>query len=120
MQVDLYNGRKTVVVVVIALCSYTLVNLQSTSFACIVAGHHWRESVSSLTEAVRWSYGAGLILRLGGVARLELNYVVPVKVQPMDRSCSFLYVCLFSSLGFVVAKSVIFVSLAHTTTITPV
>jgi len=38
-----------------------------------------------MADTVRWSYGAGLVLRLGGIARLELNYVVPVKVQPSDR-----------------------------------
>ena len=39
----------------------------------------------SLADTVRWSYGAGIVLRLGGIARLELNYVVPVRAQPNDR-----------------------------------
>jgi len=52
----------------------------------VSASHQWRENLSSLTDAVRWSYGAGLVLRLGGIARLELNYVVPMKVQSSDRS----------------------------------
>jgi len=45
-----------------------------------------------MADTVRWSYGAGLVLRLGGIARLELNYVVPVKVQPSDR-CVCVVIC---------------------------
>jgi len=66
----------------------------------VSANHQWKEGLlSSMTDAVRWSYGAGLVLRLGGIARLELNYVVPVRVQPNDRSvclsvCLSLFVCL--------------------------
>ena len=33
-----------------------------------------------MTEDFRLSYGLGLALKLGGVARIELNYCVPVKV----------------------------------------
>ena len=32
---------------------------------------------------MRWSYGAGIAMKLGGVARIELNYVKPV-AQPGD------------------------------------
>ncbi|CAL1594833.1 unnamed protein product [Knipowitschia caucasica] len=40
-----------------------------------------------LAECVRWSYGLGLVLRLGNIARLELNYCVPMGVQSGDRIC---------------------------------
>jgi hypothetical protein len=30
---------------------------------------------------MRLSYGLGVVLRLGGIARLELNYVIPVRYQ---------------------------------------
>jgi len=62
-------------------------------YDAVTASHQWKEGVLSMADAVRWSYGAGLVLRLGGIARLELNYVVPVKVQPNDRSVC-LSVCL--------------------------
>jgi len=66
----------------------------------VSANHQWKEGLlSSMTEAVRWSYGAGLVLRLGGIARLELNYVIPVRVQPNDRSvCQYVCLSLFVSL----------------------
>lgn len=38
-----------------------------------------------LAECMRWSYGVGLVLRLGNIARLELNYCVPMGVQGGDR-----------------------------------
>uniref|UniRef100_A0A8C6WRV3 SAMM50 sorting and assembly machinery component n=1 Tax=Neogobius melanostomus TaxID=47308 RepID=A0A8C6WRV3_9GOBI len=40
-----------------------------------------------LAECVRWSYGLGLVLRLGNIARLELNYCIPMGVQSGDRIC---------------------------------
>uniref|UniRef100_A0A673UIY2 SAMM50 sorting and assembly machinery component n=1 Tax=Suricata suricatta TaxID=37032 RepID=A0A673UIY2_SURSU len=41
--------------------------------------------IRKLAECIRWSYGAGIVLRLGNIARLELNYCVPMGVQPGDR-----------------------------------
>lgn len=38
-----------------------------------------------LAECIRWSYGAGIVLRLGNIARLELNYCIPMGVQSGDR-----------------------------------
>jgi len=38
-----------------------------------------------ITSDFRWSYGLGLALKLGGVARIELNYVVPVKASRTDK-----------------------------------
>lgn len=39
-----------------------------------------------VTEDFRLSYGLGLALKLGGVARIELNYCVPVKASRGDRA----------------------------------
>ena len=33
----------------------------------------------------RLSYGVGLALRLGGIARIELNYCVPIRAQSGDK-----------------------------------
>ena len=41
--------------------------------------------IQKLAECIRWSYGAGIVLRLGNIARLELNYCVPMGVQKGDR-----------------------------------
>ncbi|XP_032973328.1 sorting and assembly machinery component 50 homolog isoform X1 [Rhinolophus ferrumequinum] len=43
--------------------------------------------IRKLAECIRWSYGAGIVLRLGNIARLELNYCVPMGVQSGDRTC---------------------------------
>ncbi|TRY83464.1 hypothetical protein DNTS_016209 [Danionella cerebrum] len=43
--------------------------------------------LSKLAECIRWSYGAGIVLRLGNIARLELNYCIPMGVQSGDRIC---------------------------------
>ncbi|KAM9807943.1 sorting and assembly machinery component 50 homolog A-like [Neosynchiropus ocellatus] len=39
----------------------------------------------NLATCVRWSYGLGIVLRLGNIARLELNYCIPMGVQSGDR-----------------------------------
>ncbi|XP_066525245.1 sorting and assembly machinery component 50 homolog B [Hoplias malabaricus] len=46
-----------------------------------------RAHLQKLAECIRWSYGAGIILRLGNIARLELNYCIPMGVQSGDRIC---------------------------------
>ncbi|CAB1345765.1 unnamed protein product [Coregonus sp. 'balchen'] len=46
-----------------------------------------RAHLQKLAECIRWSYGAGLVLRLGNIARLELNYCIPMGVQSGDRIC---------------------------------
>ncbi|XP_023380608.1 sorting and assembly machinery component 50 homolog [Pteropus vampyrus] len=43
--------------------------------------------IRKLAECIRWSYGAGIVLRLGNIARLELNYCIPMGVQKGDRIC---------------------------------
>ncbi|KAM9293331.1 sorting and assembly machinery component 50 homolog isoform 3-T3 [Morus bassanus] len=46
-----------------------------------------RAHLQKLAECIRWSYGAGIVLRLGNIARLELNYCFPMGVQSGDRIC---------------------------------
>uniref|UniRef100_W5ND31 Sorting and assembly machinery component 50 homolog, like n=1 Tax=Lepisosteus oculatus TaxID=7918 RepID=W5ND31_LEPOC len=46
-----------------------------------------RAHLQRLAECIRWSYGAGIVLRLGNIARLELNYCVPMGAQSGDRIC---------------------------------
>ncbi|XP_012673138.2 sorting and assembly machinery component 50 homolog A [Clupea harengus] len=46
-----------------------------------------RAHLKKLAECIRWSYGAGIVLRLGNIARLELNYCIPMGVQTGDRIC---------------------------------
>ncbi|KAJ8245532.1 hypothetical protein GJAV_G00271740 [Gymnothorax javanicus] len=43
--------------------------------------------LQKMAECIRWSYGVGILLRLGNIARLELNYCVPMGVQSGDRIC---------------------------------
>jgi len=45
----------------------------------------WRKDLDTVTQNFRLSYGLGLALKLGGVARIELNYCVPVKASRGDR-----------------------------------
>lgn len=49
------------------------------------AGAGPQAHLQRLAECIRWSYGAGIVLRLGNIARLELNYCVPMGVQSGDR-----------------------------------
>lgn len=51
----------------------------------VCAGDGPRAHLQKLAECIRWSYGAGIVLRLGNIARLELNYCVPMGVQSGDR-----------------------------------
>ncbi|XP_071957142.1 sorting and assembly machinery component 50 homolog B-like [Antedon mediterranea] len=46
---------------------------------------NWREDYEELRQSVRCTYGAGILLRLGRIARFELNYCVPVSAQANDR-----------------------------------
>jgi len=41
--------------------------------------------LEQVTQDFRLSYGLGLALKLGGIARIELNYCVPVKASRGDR-----------------------------------
>lgn len=44
----------------------------------------WRDNASRLVSDTRVSTGFGVVLRMGGVARLELNYCIPLKAQATD------------------------------------
>ena len=44
-----------------------------------------KENFRNLSETLRLSYGLGIVLRLGGIARLEVNYVIPVRYQTGDK-----------------------------------
>nr|XP_005988690.2 PREDICTED: sorting and assembly machinery component 50 homolog [Latimeria chalumnae] len=44
-----------------------------------------RAHLQKMAECIRWSYGAGIVLKLGNIARLELNYCIPMGVQSGDR-----------------------------------
>lgn len=63
--------------------SVTQVGVYMLSVTC--AGDGPRAHLQKLAECIRWSYGAGIVLRLGNIARLELNYCVPMGVQSGDR-----------------------------------
>ncbi|OWF52048.1 sorting and assembly machinery component 50 homolog [Mizuhopecten yessoensis] len=39
-----------------------------------------KENIEQLSEEFRLAYGVGVVLKLGNIARMELNYVVPVRV----------------------------------------
>ena len=41
--------------------------------------------MANMGQTMRWSYGGGLVLYFAEVARLELNYVVPMGVQKGDK-----------------------------------
>lgn len=48
----------------------------------------WPHQLKQLGENFRWSYGAGILLRIGRVARFELNYCVPKSAQATDSIVS--------------------------------
>lgn len=43
------------------------------------------ESFESLSKNIRLMYGLGLVYRLGQIARIELNYCIPILYQPDDK-----------------------------------
>jgi len=54
-------------------------------------GNFWltgnvQRDVEALTRDFRLSYGLGLAVKLGGVARIELNYCLPVKAARGDKA----------------------------------
>lgn len=51
----------------------------------ICSGEGPQAHLKKLAECIRWSYGLGIVLRLGNIARLELNYCIPMGVQSGDR-----------------------------------
>lgn len=55
------------------------------SYVCLCSGEGPQAHLKKLAECIRWSYGLGIVLRLGNIARLELNYCIPMGVQSGDR-----------------------------------
>lgn len=49
---------------------------------------NYLDQLKQLQENIRWSYGAGILLKIGRVARFELNYCVPKSAQPTDSIVS--------------------------------
>eukprot|EP00057_Strongylocentrotus_purpuratus_P016027 XP_011670501.1 PREDICTED: sorting and assembly machinery component 50 homolog B [Strongylocentrotus purpuratus] len=47
----------------------------------------WEDHLQKLRQNFRWSYGAGLVLRIGSIARFELNYCMPQAAQATDSIC---------------------------------
>lgn len=54
-------------------------------FLNLCSGEGPHAHLKNLAECIRWSYGAGVLLRLGNIARLELNYCIPMGVQSGDK-----------------------------------
>ena len=77
-----YGGCTQNITLLYLLC-YKLSRCDLLSVIC--AGDGPRAHLQKLAECIRWSYGAGIVLRLGNIARLELNYCVPMGVQSGDR-----------------------------------
>ena len=46
---------------------------------------NFSRSIDEATHNFRLSYGIGLALKLGGIARVELNYCIPIRAQRGDR-----------------------------------
>ena len=43
------------------------------------------ECFDSLSKSIRLMYGVGLVYRLGQIARIELNYCIPILYQADDK-----------------------------------
>lgn len=69
----------------LALATFDHLDFNSCSSALLLSGEGPRAHLQRLAEYIRWSYGAGIVLRLGNIARLELNYCFPMGVQSGDR-----------------------------------
>uniref|UniRef100_A0A6M2CZL0 Putative sorting and assembly machinery component 50 ovary overexpressed n=1 Tax=Rhipicephalus microplus TaxID=6941 RepID=A0A6M2CZL0_RHIMP len=44
-----------------------------------------QKNIELVTQNLRWSVGAGIVLSIGHIARFELNYCVPMKAKSGDR-----------------------------------
>ena len=57
----------------------------------LLSNYHYKphkgvgQNVDAAIRNFRLSYGAGLAIRLGGIARIELNYCVPIRAQAGDK-----------------------------------
>jgi outer membrane protein insertion porin family len=52
---------------------------------CIITGQEMPTSLKAVTKTMRLAYGMGVTLRLGQMARVELNYCIPVLFQREDQ-----------------------------------
>lgn len=59
--------------------------MNSQVYLCLFSDKPIIENLRGLSEEFRLAYGAGIVLMMGNIARLELNYVVPVRAQTGDR-----------------------------------
>lgn len=59
--------------------------MYSQIYVCLISDKPIIENLRGLSEEFRLAYGAGIVLMMGNIARLELNYVVPVRAQTGDR-----------------------------------
>ena len=46
---------------------------------------HWSHNLDEAIRNFRLSYGVGLAIRFGSVARIELNYCLPIRAQRGDK-----------------------------------
>lgn len=56
-----------------------------SQYLCLISDKPIMDNLRGLSEEFRLAYGAGIVLMMGNIARLELNYVVPVRAQTGDR-----------------------------------
>lgn len=76
------------------LCQCLLLVFPSSFY---FSGEGPKAHLQKLAECIRWSYGAGIVLRLGNIARLELNYCIPMGVQSGDRYIGIFMFRFYSS-----------------------
>ncbi|BFZ15705.1 hypothetical protein BsWGS_18744 [Bradybaena similaris] len=48
---------------------------------------HPFSSIYQMASTFRWSYGFGIVWHVSGAVRLELNYVIPKRLQNGDKAC---------------------------------
>ena len=50
-----------------------------------VSSKSLQANIDEAVQDFRLTYGLGLAFKLGGIARIELNYVVPLRTQKGDK-----------------------------------
>lgn len=65
--------------------AFANVSSLALTYVWLYLGEGPQAHLKKLAECIRWSYGLGIVLRLGNIARLELNYCIPMGVQSGDR-----------------------------------
>ena len=69
-------------------CEWHAVLSWRASLFYIITGQEIPRSLKTATRTARMSYGIGMAVRLGQMARIELNYCIPVLVQRGDQTNS--------------------------------